>query len=132
MINKKVSVLMTVYNTSKFLKRAINSVINQTYKNFELIIVDDCSTDNSKKIKKIKNNKIKKFFLKKKRQNRSSNFALKKSTGEYVAILNSDDLSNKNRLTIQTKILNEDENLMLVGSMTKIVNNIKKNICLSL
>ena len=62
MINKKVSVLMTVYNTSKFLKRAINSVINQTYKNFELIVVDDCSTDNSKKYRKIKNNKIKNFF----------------------------------------------------------------------
>ena len=130
MINKKVSVLMTVYNTSKFLKRAINSVINQTYKNFELIVVDDCSTDNSTKIiKKIKNNKIKKFFFKKKiGRIEALNFALKKSTGEYVAILDSDDLSNKNRLTIQTKILNEDENLMLVGSMTKIVNNIKKKI----
>ena len=53
---------------------------------------------------------------------------LKKSTGEYVAILDSDDLSNKNRLTIQTKILNEDENLIFVDSMTKIVNNIKKKI----
>ena len=76
--------------------------------------------------KKIKNNKIKKFFFKKKGRIEALNFALKKSTGEYVAILDSDDLSNKNRLTIQTKILNEDENLMLVGSMTKIVNNIKK------
>ena len=130
MINKKISVLMTVHNTSKFLKRAINSVINQTYKNIELIVVDDCSTDNSTKIiKKIKNNKIKKFFFNKnKGRIEALNFALKKSTGEYVAILDSDDFSNKNRLALQTKILNDDENLMLVGSMTKIVNNIKKKI----
>ena len=60
MINKKVSVLMTVYNTSKFLKRAINSVINQTYKNFELIIVyNQKDKSNLKYIKKILNKKIK-------------------------------------------------------------------------
>ena len=46
----KVSVLMTVYNTAKYLDRSINSIIKQTYKNFELIIVDDGSEDNSKKL----------------------------------------------------------------------------------
>ena len=62
----KVSVLMTVYNTAKYLDRSINSIIKQTYKNFELIIVDDGSEDNSKKIiSSYKNKKIKKFFLKK-------------------------------------------------------------------
>ena len=67
MRNKKVSVLMTVHNTSNYLKRAINSIISQTYKNIELIIVDDCSSDNSVKIiKNYKSKKIKKFFFKKK------------------------------------------------------------------
>ena len=61
----KVSVLMTVYNTAKYLDRSINSIIKQTYKNFELIIVDDGSEDNSKKIISSYKNKIKKFFLKK-------------------------------------------------------------------
>tara|TARA_B100000586_G_scaffold231402_1_gene180442 strand:+ start:151 stop:396 length:246 start_codon:yes stop_codon:yes gene_type:complete len=59
---KKISVLMTVYNTEKYLNDAIKSVLKQTYKNFELIIVDDKSTDNSRKIirkyKKYKNKKI--------------------------------------------------------------------------
>ena len=56
---KKISVLMTVYNTEKYLNYAIKSVLKQTYKNFELIIVDDKSTDNSRKIiRKYKNKKI--------------------------------------------------------------------------
>jgi len=56
---KKISVLMTVYNTEKYLNDAIKSVLKQTYKNFELIIVDDKSTDNSRKIiRKYKNKKI--------------------------------------------------------------------------
>tara|TARA_S200000501_G_scaffold86877_1_gene79892 strand:- start:215 stop:1012 length:798 start_codon:yes stop_codon:yes gene_type:complete len=124
MRNKKVSVLMTVHNTSNYLKRAINSIISQTYKNIELIIVDDCSSDNSVKIiKNYKSKKIKKFFFKKnKGRIEALNFALKKSTGDYVAILDSDDFSNKSRLKTQTRFLNEDKSLMLVGSMTKIVN----------
>ena len=66
MNSDKISVLMTVYNTATYLERSINSIINQTYRNFELIIIDDGSKDDSKKIiNKYKNKKIKKFFLKK-------------------------------------------------------------------
>ena len=63
MKNSKVSVLMTVYNTEKYLQSSINSILNQSFKKWELIIVDDCSTDKSKRIlQKIKNKKVKIFF----------------------------------------------------------------------
>ena len=52
----KISVLMTVYNCEDYVRYAIDSILNQTYQNFEFIIVDDCSNDNSKKI--IKNLKM--------------------------------------------------------------------------
>ena len=48
--NIKVSVVITAYNVEKYIKKAINSVLNQTYKNIELIVVEDCSTDNTLKI----------------------------------------------------------------------------------
>ena len=68
-IKKKplVSIIMPVYNSGSFLFQAIDSAINQTYKNCELLIVDDCSYDNSKKILNYfkKNKKIKIFFNKK-------------------------------------------------------------------
>ncbi len=81
MKKNRISVLMTVYNTEKYLNNAIKSVLKQTYKNFELIIVDDKSTDNSRKIiRKYKNKKIKKFFLKKHiGRPKSLNYALKKA-----------------------------------------------------
>jgi glycosyltransferase involved in cell wall biosynthesis len=61
-----VSVLMTVFNHQNYLKESVRSVINQSYKNWELITIDNGSTDNSKKILKTINDKrIKKFFLKK-------------------------------------------------------------------
>ena len=121
----KVSVLMTVYNTAKYLDRSINSIIKQTYKNFELIIVDDGSEDNFKKIISIyKNKKIKKFFLKKNvgRIN-ALKYALKKSSGKYIAILDSDDVSNTNRLNTQVKFFKRKKELMLIASKVTFIDD---------
>jgi|TARA_B100001079_G_C16225035_1_gene432039 glycosyltransferase involved in cell wall biosynthesis len=64
MKNPKVSVLMTVYNTDKYLKSSINSILNQSFKKWELIVADDYSTDKSKEIlRKVKDQKVRKFFL---------------------------------------------------------------------
>ena len=61
-----VSILMTIYNHENFLKKSINSVINQTFKNWELIAIDNGSEDNSKEIlKKIREKRVKKIFKKK-------------------------------------------------------------------
>ena len=66
MTSDKVSILMTVFNAEKYLKKSIGSIENQTYKNWELIIIDDKSSDQSTSIiKSFKNKKIKYFFLKK-------------------------------------------------------------------
>ena len=63
---KKVSVIVPVYNTSLYLEECINSIINQTYKNLEIIVVNDCSTDNSLEIiSKFKDKRIKIINLKK-------------------------------------------------------------------
>ena len=76
----KISVLMTVYNCEDYVRYAIDSILNQTYQNFEFIIKDDCSNDNSKKIiKEFKDDRIKIFELNKRLgRTKALNFGLKK------------------------------------------------------
>lgn len=93
-MNKKISVIVAVYNTEKYLDRCIESLLNQTYKNMELVIVEDCSTDSSRKLlKKYKENKnIKVFYNKENRGlSYSRNYGLKKSTGDFIGYIDSDD-----------------------------------------
>lgn len=93
-MNKKISVIVAVYNTEKYLDRCIESLLNQTYKNIELVIVEDCSTDSSRKLlKKYKENKnIKVFYNRKNRGlSYSRNYGLKKSTGDFIGYIDSDD-----------------------------------------
>ncbi len=105
---KKISVIIPNYNSEKYISQTLNSVINQTYKNWEVILVDDCSNKKTIKIlqKFKKNKRIKTFFLK---QNHGAaycrNFAIKKSKSQFLAFLDSDDLWKKTKLQKQLNFM---------------------------
>lgn len=102
-----VSVIMPSFNTEKYIKDAINSVLGQTYKNIELIIVDDCSTDNSVDvIKKYDDPKIKLIVNEcNKGAAFSRNIALIESKGEWIAFLDSDDIWEPKKIEEQVKFM---------------------------
>ena len=105
-----VSIIMPSYNTGKFIQETINSVINQTYSNWELIIVDDCSTDNTDEIvKNINDSRI--VYLKNGKNNGAAvgrNKALKEAKGRWIAFLDSDDLWVPQKLEKQIKFMKEN------------------------
>lgn len=96
MSNKeKISIIVCVYNTEKYIEKCIDSILNQTYKNIELVIVNDCSVDNSISIIKEKQKSDKRIVLIDNKENKglsySRNIALEKSTGDYIGYIDSDD-----------------------------------------
>ena len=100
MENKKVSIIMSTYNTpEEFLKKSIDSILNQTYSNIEFIIVCDGNREEYEKIKKINDNRIKVLLND---NNRglpySLNFAIENSTGDYIARMDSDDIAINDRI----------------------------------
>lgn len=108
-MNMKVSIITPVYNSEKFLKNTIESVINQTHKEWELILVDDCSTDKSKEIiqEYMKCEKRVKYY--KLDENSGAavarNYGLKKSTGRFIAYLDADDLWVNDKLKKQIQFM---------------------------
>ncbi|MBR3933198.1 MAG: glycosyltransferase family 2 protein [Clostridia bacterium] len=94
-MNELVSIIMPSYNTAKYISQSIESVLNQTYTNWELIIVDDCSTDNTDEIIKtyLGDNRI--IYLKNEKNSGaavSRNYALREAKGKWIAFLDSDDI----------------------------------------
>ena len=117
-VNKKISIILPNYNSAKYLSKTVSSILSQTYKKWELILVDDCSNKETIQIlrKFEKNKKIKVFYLKKnKGAAYCRNFAIKKSKRDYLAFIDSDDLWKKNKLEKQ---LNFMENNKLEFSYT--------------
>lgn len=104
-----VSVIMPSFNTEKYINDSINSVLRQTYDNFELIIVDDCSSDNSVEvIKKYDDSRIRLIVnTSNKGAAFSRNRALIESKGEWIAFLDSDDLWEPKKLEEQIKFMQE-------------------------
>ena len=108
-----VSIITPSYNSSKFIKDCVASVFSQTYKNWEMIIVDDCSEDNSKEIiseLSTKDKRIKPIFLETNvGAAEARNTAIRQSKGKYVAFLDSDDLWNPKKLEIQLSFMNKND-----------------------
>lgn len=107
-----VSVVTPSFNSENTIKYTIDSVLNQTYKNIELIIVDDLSTDNTVNIVKEyikKDNRVKLFVLKEKGgASAARNKAIKESHGKYVAFLDADDLWKLDKLEKQIKFMEDN------------------------
>lgn len=106
-----VSIITAAYNAEQYLEETIKSVLNQTYKNWELIIVDDNSSDKTYEIASRysqKDNRIKVVKLHKNLGPAAArNIAIKKSKGRYIAFLDSDDLWLPEKLILQTKFMKE-------------------------
>lgn len=104
-MNDLVSIITPAYNAEKYISYTIDSVISQTYKNWEMLIVDDCSTDSTKIIVEcyaMNDNRIKLITLNENMGVASArNMAIKHAKGSYVAFLDSDDLWSPNKLIIQ-------------------------------
>lgn len=120
----KISVVMPVYNTANYLNEAIDSILNQTFTDFEFIIVDDCSTDGSLEI--IKSYTDERIILIENEVNKGYifglNHALALAKGNYIARMDSDDVSVKTRLNEQFNFLEKNLKVGIVGSFVSIIN----------
>ena len=110
----KVSILMNGYNSQKYLKEAIDSVYAQTFKDWEIIFVDNCSTDDTKKIVDSYDDKIKYYKTEKNiLLGAARNFGLQYCQGEYIAFLDTDDIWLENKLEQQIKVMDYNKEFKL-------------------
>lgn len=126
---KKLSVIIPSYNHEKYISKAIDSVLGQTYHNLELIIIDDGSKDNSVSIiKGYKDNRI--TFVE--QENRGAHHAINRglsiATGEYLAILNSDDIYEDNRFEIMIDEMEKDDDIGFMCSYIQVIDDKGKKL----
>ncbi len=123
-----VSIIMNCHNGGKFLEQSVNSIISQTYKNWELIFWDNDSKDDSKKIitkfpdKRIKYFKSKKFN----RLYKSRNLAIQNAKGDFISFLDTDDLWQKDKLEKQINFFSKNKDYEIVYSNYNIYDESKK------
>jgi glycosyltransferase involved in cell wall biosynthesis len=121
----RVSVLMTVYNGEKYLSEAIDSILNQTFEDFEFIIIDDGSTDGSADIIQSYRDERIRFLRNGKNLSVpvSSNIGLKLSCGEYIARMDCDDISLPERLEKQVQFMDDHPEVGICGTWLEIFGN---------
>jgi glycosyltransferase involved in cell wall biosynthesis len=124
--NPLVSVIVNCYNGQDFLKKCIKSIIDQSYKNWEIVFFDNNSTDKSKEILKNFKDKRIKYFKSKKflKLYKARNLAIAKAKGKYLTFLDTDDWWVKNKLSKQVSLIGEskEKNINFIYSNVYIYN----------
>ncbi|MBI2420374.1 MAG: glycosyltransferase [Ignavibacteriales bacterium] len=114
MIEKRIdrlTVLMTVYNGEEFLASAIESILRQTYNNFEFLIINDGSTDNTEKIiQSYTDDRIRYMVIKQSGISKAINFGLRNASNQWVAIMDADDIAHPAKLEQQLSAMDTAEN----------------------
>ncbi len=121
----KVSVIIPTYNREKLITKTVESVLAQTYKDYEIIIVDDGSTDQTKEALKpyLSQSHIHYLYQKNQKQAKARNTGIKHSVGENIAFLDSDDLWDPKKLELQVEVLEEKPRIGMVYSNQSIMAN---------
>lgn len=117
-MNKLVSIIMPAYNSEMFISESIESVLSQTYPHWELVVIDDGSTDRTAKIVKEyvgRDSRIRYYYQQNQKQGRARNNGISKSKGEWIAFLDHDDLWAPEKLEKQIEFINNN-NVDLVFS----------------
>lgn len=123
-MNTVCTVLLPVYNGQMYLKKAIESILKQTYKEFELLIINDGSTDSTDQIVRSYKDKRIRYIVNKKNIGlvETLNRGIKKASGTYIARMDADDLSHPQRLQKQIAFLSSHPDYGLVGSLFGLIN----------
>lgn len=111
-MERLVTVVMPVYNAEKFLAKAIESVLCQTYRNVELLVIDDCSTDGSLHIAQSYEAKDRRVCVLQNEKNinvaKTRNYGIQKAQGDFIALLDSDDVWEPQKLELQMELLERE------------------------
>lgn len=119
-----VSVVMSVYNCASYLGEAIESILSQSFEDFEFLIIDDASTDNTREVlSEFRDLRIKTYFNHKNcGLAYSLNFLLQKASGKFIARMDGDDIALPERFSHQVALMESDPNLILLGTNCFFVN----------
>lgn len=125
----QISVIMPVYNTKKnYFREAIDSILNQSFTDYELIIIDDCSEEYIQEVTKSYNDKRIKYYRLNKNCGAATarNFAIAKAKGKYLAFMDSDDISLPERLEIQYNYLEKNKDIDCLGTCFDVLKGLVK------
>jgi len=118
----KVSVIIPTHNRADLICGAINSSLNQTFRNFEIIVVDDGSTDNTRELLKGYGSSICYIYQEKKGRAEARNRGIKLARGEYIAFLDDDDIWLPQKLEKQVKFLDSNPNIGLAHTFVELID----------